>query len=164
MHDNDWESTRKQMHRRWKAIQNSAWTILHRPSKNVYFLQLLLQGVTKTAAKSAKNTRFEIPPFPLPQIGHCGEKFNTGVQLHLFRYRRGIKSLRKSTSLVVVLVHTIIPPSVHFLNHLHNFYNIWCPQLKNNLKNFIQVHIYNHVATKCWWNFMHRLPLNCQSR
>jgi len=36
----------------------------------------------KIAAKIAKNTRFEISPFALPPIGHCGEKFNIGAQPH----------------------------------------------------------------------------------
>jgi len=38
-------------------------------------------------AKNAKNTRIQISPFALLPIGHCGEKFNIGAQLHLFRYR-----------------------------------------------------------------------------
>jgi len=53
----------------------------------VYFLQLLLrvrQKPRKIGAKIAKNTRLEIPPFALPPIKHCGEKFNTGAQLHLY--------------------------------------------------------------------------------
>ena len=45
----------------------------------------------KIAAKIAKNTRFEIPPFTLPPIWHYGEKFNIGAQLHLFRYRMASK-------------------------------------------------------------------------
>ena len=58
--------------------------------ETVYFLQLMLQGAPKTTEnrdKIAKNTRFKIPPFALLPIGHCGEKFNTGARLHLFRYR-----------------------------------------------------------------------------
>jgi len=56
----------------------------------VYFFQLLLQGAPKKrkiTAKITKNMRLEIPPFILPPIGHCGEKFNIGAQLHLFQYR-----------------------------------------------------------------------------
>jgi len=34
----------------------------------------------KIAAKIAKHSRFEIPSFTLPPIGHCGEKFNIGAQ------------------------------------------------------------------------------------
>jgi len=41
----------------------------------------------RIAAKIVKNTRFQISPFALLSIGHCGEKFNIGAQLHLFRYR-----------------------------------------------------------------------------
>ena len=62
--------------------------------ETVYFLQLLLQvrqKRRKIAAKIAENTRFEIPSFALPPIGHCGEKFNIGAQLHLFRYRMASK-------------------------------------------------------------------------
>jgi len=59
------------------------------------FLQLLLQGASKTAEncgkKIAKNMRFEIPPFVLPPVGQCDEKFNIGAQLHLFRYRMASK-------------------------------------------------------------------------
>jgi len=58
--------------------------------ETVYFLQLLLQGTLKTAEnrdKIAKNTRFDIPPFVLQPIGHFGEMFYIGAQLHLFRYR-----------------------------------------------------------------------------
>ena len=134
--------------------------------ETVYFLQCLLQGAPKTAAKIAKNRRFEIPPFALSPIGNCNENFNIGAPLHLFRYRlqNGIKSLYQSTSLVVVLVRTNIRPLARFFNHLHKFVNLWCPQLKNYPKNFIQVHIYNHVATKCWWNFIYRLPVNDRSR
>jgi len=51
----------------------------------------LLQGAPKIAAKIAKNMRFEISFFMLPPIGHSGEKFNIGAQLHLFGYRMASK-------------------------------------------------------------------------
>jgi len=59
--------------------------------ETVYFLQLLLQGAPKTSKNRANNMQFEIPPFALTPIEHCGEKFNTGAQLHLFRYRMALK-------------------------------------------------------------------------
>ena len=51
--------------------------------------------VCRKTRKIAKNTRFEIPPFELSPIGHYGEKFNIGAQLHLLRYRMASKVCEK---------------------------------------------------------------------
>jgi len=37
------------------------------------------QKLQKNAAKIAKNTLFEIPPFVMSPTGHYGEKFNIGA-------------------------------------------------------------------------------------
>jgi len=37
------------------------------------------QKLQKIAANIAKNMRFEIPPFAMPPIWHCGENFNIGA-------------------------------------------------------------------------------------
>jgi len=71
--------------------QKSPRFTVHRPSKNCLLFATDATGCAKTAEKIAKNARFEIPPFMLPPIGHCGEKLNIGAQLHLFNYRMASK-------------------------------------------------------------------------
>jgi len=71
--------------------ENFPCTTVHRPSRNCLRFVIDATGCDKKqkiATKIVQNTRFEIPPFALPPIGHCGEKFNIGAQLHLFRYKR----------------------------------------------------------------------------
>jgi len=102
------------MHRQKTSLNHSPYTI----QKLSNFCRVR-QKRRKIAAKIAENTRFQISHFVLPPIGHCGETFNIGPQLHLFRYRMASK----------VCVHNI-PPSGHFLNHSRTFNNLWCPQLK----------------------------------
>jgi len=92
----------------------------------------------KIVAKIAKNMLFQISPFALPPVGHCGEKFN--IQLHLFRYRMASKVCTK-----VVLVCTNIPPSVHFfepLAHVCQFMVSTTKELSG--KFYIGAHLQSH--------------------
>ena len=98
--------TRKQMHRRWKAMQYRQKTSLYRSPYTIpqlsnfcNYCYKVRQKRRKIAAKIAKNTRFQMSPFALPPIGHCGEKFNIGAQLHLFRYKMSSKLCAKVQAL-----------------------------------------------------------------
>ena len=77
---------------------------------------------------------------------------------------KGIQSLFKSKSFTLVPVRTNFPPSSTFYQHLRRFEYFWCCYVKSYLKKIIQVHIYNPIATKAWWNFYYMLPLNGRSR
>jgi len=69
--------TRKQMHRRWKAIQYRQKTTLNHSPYAIQKLSTFCkccyrvrQKRRKIEAKIAKNTRLKIPPFQLPPVGH----------------------------------------------------------------------------------------------
>ena len=102
----NFHNTRTQMHRRWKAMQYRQKTSLYcspntiqKLSNFCIYCYRVRQKRRKFAAKIAKNTRFQISPFALPPIGHCGEKFNIDAQLHLFRYKMSSKVCAKVQAL-----------------------------------------------------------------
>ena len=78
-------------------------TAVHTPYRNCLIFAFIATGCAKNGEKSrqkiAKNTRFHISPFALPPIGHCGEWFNIGAQLHLFRYKMSSKVCAKVQAL-----------------------------------------------------------------
>jgi len=76
----------------WQKTPSEPHCIGH--PETVYFLQLLLQVVPKTAenlGKNCQNTPLEILPFTQPPIWWLCEKFNIGAQLHPFKYRMASK-------------------------------------------------------------------------
>jgi len=123
-------------YRQKTSLYRSPYTI-HKLSNFCIYCYRMRQKRRKIAPKIAKNTGFQISPFALPPIGHCGEKFNIGAQPHLFRYKMSSKVCAKVQVIVVVLVRTNIPLSVRFLNHSRKFDTLWCSQLKNYPEYFI---------------------------
>jgi len=128
----------------------------------------------KIAAKIAKNTRFGIPPFALSPIGHYGEKFNIGAQLHLLPAGRPVLKLLLLVFLVRRLCAPIIvkfgrrrcPPNILLTTKVENFQGSFGEfrsrkpkKLRNNLKIARKVFIFAPCRRIPWSKIMKLITL-----
>jgi len=120
--------------------------------------------------RCAKNTKIrsqkslKVSRFAMSLPGGATKNFNVGIQLHSVPYAKTSKACLK-----VYAVYWF------WCAHTYQFRPIFsttstdltlamCPYANSYPNNFIYVHIYNTIATKCWWNFIYRLLINGRSR
>ena len=85
--------------------------------------------------------------FVTMQRCHHGAHYKTWVHRCILFGMQQHQSWLQSVHLTLVLGHTNLPPSSTFQYHLHR-YEYFCCYVNSYSKNFVQVHIYNIIATQ----------------